>query len=241
MRMISIDDLDFSIHARAEVQTDVVDEYAARMKGNDVFPPVVVFRERRRGTLWLADGQHRVMAARQLNRAQIEADLRGGDRRDALLYACGANAAHGLRRTNADKRRAVELMLADEKWARDSNRWIAEKCAVDEKLVRRVRDKLSAAKPQMAQNERRVRRGGATHTQRLPTRQPVSSEQREVPRVQVDALTKAWDDASPEARREFVGWLREHHPEWFGPAPSQSPVAPPRRPDRSAPSPQPPA
>jgi hypothetical protein len=53
------------------------------MKGDDVFPPVVVFRERRRGTLWLADGQHRVMAARQLNRAQIEADLRGGDRRDA--------------------------------------------------------------------------------------------------------------------------------------------------------------
>jgi hypothetical protein len=117
--------------------------------------------------------------------------------------------------------------------ARDARQMVAD---LKERLA-----KFGLSLPQMAQNERRVRRGGATHTQRLPTRQPVSSEQREVPRVQVDALTKAWDDASPEARREFVGWLREHHPEWFGPAPSQSPVAPPRRPDRSAPSPQPPA
>ena len=108
MQSISIDDLDFSIHARARVRNDVVGEYAARMEAGDEFPAVVVFRETRRGTLWLADGQHRVKAARSLNRAEIEAEVRTGDRRAALLYGCGANLDHGLRRTNADKRRAVE-------------------------------------------------------------------------------------------------------------------------------------
>lgn len=36
--------------------------------------------------------------------------------REAILFIVGANASHGLRRTNADKRRTVERLLADEEW-----------------------------------------------------------------------------------------------------------------------------
>jgi hypothetical protein len=46
--------------------------------------------------------------------------------RGPLLHAVGANARHGLRRTNADKRRAVELLLADAEWAAKSSNWIAQ-------------------------------------------------------------------------------------------------------------------
>ena len=41
-------------------------------------------------------------------RAEIAADVRQGTRRDALLFAAGANSSHGLSRTTADKRRAIE-------------------------------------------------------------------------------------------------------------------------------------
>lgn len=59
-------------------------------------------------------------------------------RRDALLYAAGANGAHGLRRTNADKRRAVLLVLAAcPKW---SDRKIGEICGVDHKTVAAARE-----------------------------------------------------------------------------------------------------
>jgi hypothetical protein len=48
-----------------------------------------------------------------LGLAKISADVREGSRRDAILYAVGANASHGLKRTNRDKRNAVRVLLKD--------------------------------------------------------------------------------------------------------------------------------
>lgn len=48
---------------------------------------------------------------------EVPAEVRTGTLRDAVLYSVGANAAHGLRRSNAGKRRAVETLLADAEWA----------------------------------------------------------------------------------------------------------------------------
>jgi ParB-like chromosome segregation protein Spo0J len=225
MPMISIDDLDFSIHARARVRNDVVGEYAARMEAGDEFPAVVVFRERRRRTLWLADGQHRVKAARSLNRTEIEAEVRRGDRRAALLYACGANLDHGLRRTNADKRRAVELMLADEESRNLSDREIAQRCAVNHGLVGDVRRSMeadgrleeSSSEARTDKNGRTMNASGITGSNKRRVRQPVSKRNEThydpdyARQMEVDALTRAWDAASPAARGEFVAWLREHH------------------------------
>ncbi len=61
-----------------------------------------------------------------------QATERGSRRgkRDAILYACGANATNGIRRTNADKRQAVERLLTDEKWSLWSNVTIAKHCLV---------------------------------------------------------------------------------------------------------------
>ena len=51
--------------------------------------------------------------------------------------------AHGVRRTNADKRKAVMTLLQDEEWSQWSNVKIAEQCAVSDELVRKVRHELS--------------------------------------------------------------------------------------------------
>ena len=46
----------------------------------------------------------------------IAALVKAGTRRDAVLAAAGANAAHGLRRSAADKARAVDALLTDDEW-----------------------------------------------------------------------------------------------------------------------------
>jgi hypothetical protein len=87
----------------------------------------------------MGDGFHRFYAARRAGETTMLAEQRVGTRRDALLYACAANASHGLRRTNDDKRKAVSTMLGDEEWGDWSNRKIARHCGVDEKMVRSLR------------------------------------------------------------------------------------------------------
>ncbi|NUP58164.1 MAG: ParB N-terminal domain-containing protein [Pseudarthrobacter sp.] len=51
----------------------------------DESTPVVVFDVD--GILLLVDGQHRVAAAERLGRAKVRADVRKGQRRDALQFA----------------------------------------------------------------------------------------------------------------------------------------------------------
>ena len=156
---------------RAGLNAETVGEYMQTLKDSDQawpFPPVIVFFD---GTdYWLADGFHRVAAMRQLERIdeEIPADVRVGDRRAAVLYAAGANAVHGLRRTNADKRRAVEVLLRDEEWAAWSDHEIARRCVVDPKTVGNIRKELAASMeiPQMP-TERTVSRGGQTYAQNV--------------------------------------------------------------------------
>lgn len=75
----------------------------------------------------------------------------------------GANAEHGLPRTNADKRRAVEMLLADEEWVGWSNKQIAKACCVNPSTVDNCRNELSTEKRQI---DRKVERNGTIYTQR---------------------------------------------------------------------------
>jgi len=125
---------------RAELDPDTVAEYVEAMKGGAEFPAVVVFSDGE--TYWLVDGFHRVDAAKATGRETIPADVREGTRRDAVLYSVGANATHGLRRTNADKWRAVVTLLGDEEWRQWSDNEIARRCAVSQPYVSKLRDQL---------------------------------------------------------------------------------------------------
>ena len=94
---------------RTELRPETVNEYAADMLDGAVLPPIVVFHDG--CDFWIGDGFHRIEAARKIGRETIVAEIRRGSTRDAILHAVGANAVHGLRRTQADKRRAVEVLL----------------------------------------------------------------------------------------------------------------------------------
>lgn len=116
-----------------------VEEYTVAWEAGDTFPPLVVYRDAE-GTTWLSEGFHRLEAARLADGIDsVPCEVREGGRREALLHAVGSNATHGKRRTNEDKRRAVELLLADPEWAKKSDRWIAERCAVSNHFVATIR------------------------------------------------------------------------------------------------------
>ena len=80
------------------------------------------------------------LAAEQIDALDIPAELRKGGRVDALKYALGANAIHGQRRSNADKRRCVEIAVKE--FSGLSSRAIAELCAVSDFMVNQQRGAL---------------------------------------------------------------------------------------------------
>ncbi|BBU58530.1 hypothetical protein KU6B_47950 [Mameliella alba] len=129
---------DGGTQSRAAINEETVADYAEAMADpNTVFPAVVVYFDGR--DYWLADGFHRVAAWGRIGRIEVPADVRQGGRRQAVLHSCAANAAHGLRRTNADKRRAVMTLLEDDEWSKWSDREIARRCRVHHTTVSKVR------------------------------------------------------------------------------------------------------
>jgi hypothetical protein len=96
----------------------VIDDYAEAMRDGVKFPPIDVFGSED-GAFHLADGFHRLEAYRSAHPEveEIECNVHFGNRDDALLFACGANARHGLRRSRSDKLKAVVTLIRSETWS----------------------------------------------------------------------------------------------------------------------------
>lgn len=129
--------IDGGTQSRVEISQEAVADYAEALKAGAELPPVVVFHDG--ADHWLADGFHRFHAHGMAGKASVLADIRAGTQRDAVLFSLGANCTHGLRRTNADKRKAVAAMLADSEWSGWSDRKIAEACGVSNTFVSNLR------------------------------------------------------------------------------------------------------
>lgn len=164
MSTINIADIrvDGGTQSRAAIDRGVVADYADAMKDGAAFPPITVFFDGR--SYWLGDGFHRYEAYAAAQVYDVPADIRQGTQRDAILFSVGANASHGLRRTNDDKRRAVLTLLNDPEWAAWSDREIARACCVTHPFVAKQRSDLSGNGYQIAP-ERTVTRNGTTYQQ----------------------------------------------------------------------------
>jgi hypothetical protein len=116
--------VDPAIQQRAAgTSQDIVDEYAEAMRNGAEFPPIDVFNNGDGGFdlangFDLADGFHRLKAHRLAHpdANNIECKVHLGNRDDALLFACGANAQHGLQRSRSDKLKAVMTLIHSERY-----------------------------------------------------------------------------------------------------------------------------
>jgi hypothetical protein len=149
--------------SRVELSQSTIAEYAEAIRFGTDLPPVAMFFDG--AAFWLADGFHRYHAHRQAGAMEISAEIRIGTQRDAVLFSVGANASHGLRRTNEDKRRAVETLLADSEWKTWSQERIAKACQVSTGFVSKLVNQASLHGEEMKPAVRVVERNGTTYEQ----------------------------------------------------------------------------
>jgi hypothetical protein len=142
-KRISLHDIviDDEVLVRTKIDEDHLENLIEALKQSTDLPPVVVFNDD--GTLILADGYHRYEAAKKCKKNKIKAVVHKGSKRQAILFACGANSGHGLRRTNEDKLCAVTKLLTDSDWSKWSDGKIAKRCAVSQVFVSNVRKDLT--------------------------------------------------------------------------------------------------
>ena len=137
--------VDGDLQVRDKINEDAVREYADVIRGGGKMPPVTVFFDGK--SYHLADGWHRYFGHKQAAFPEIEAEIHNGTRRDAILFALSANDKHGLRRTNADKRRSVLVLLEDFEWSEWNNTKIAEVCGVSATFVDKIRKETNTPTP----------------------------------------------------------------------------------------------
>jgi hypothetical protein len=129
---------------RTGLNHEVVNEYAEAISEGDRFPPIKVKYDG--FNYWLTDGFHTTEAAWSIGKTEIEAVITKGTLRDAILDSVGVNAEHGLRRSRADKRRAVTTLLQDPEWRKWSDREIARRCKVSNTFVSKFRNEFCNTK-----------------------------------------------------------------------------------------------
>jgi hypothetical protein len=195
-----------STQTRAELNDTVIAEYAEAYEQGIDLPPIDVYFEEE--SYWLADGFHRLRAAQRIGRDSIAANVHQGGQRDAIFHAVGANETHGLRRTNADRRHAVSIMLQDPEWSQWSDRDLADRCMVSHTFVNRIRHEMDLAKVEPVKEERRKYQhagktqimrteniGAGTRRSQAKPQQGIDAEQAtEAPtvnRLQLDAASTA--------------------------------------------------
>lgn len=130
--------LDQKLQSRTEINEQTIEDYADAIKMGDEFPPVLAYFD---GVhYYLTDGYHRYHAHKKAEKVSILCAVVNGTFRDAVLHATGVNAKHGMRRTHADKRKAVMTLLDDFEWSDWSNAEIARQCGVSPTFVANLRD-----------------------------------------------------------------------------------------------------
>jgi hypothetical protein len=150
-------------------------------------------------------------AYREAGEGEVPCDVRQGTQRDAVLHSVGANSAHGVRRTNADKRRAAETLLRDEEWSKWSDREIARRACVSQPFVSKLR--ASDNRCQMGAGElrpegeepRRATRNGRPHAVRTgginQNRRKARASKRSTPEEEVEHLDAVLTAATEAAQR----------------------------------------
>lgn len=131
---VKIDELDLSLQTRCGTDLETIQNYAEAMADGAQFPDVTVFTDGRHN--WLADGFHRVEAARRIGRTTIAADVRKGTEDDAVVFGGTANNKQGKRPTRADVQHFLTMV-----WERKEAVFggtptggnLAEKCGVSKR------------------------------------------------------------------------------------------------------------
>lgn len=132
---------DLKYQKRAKEDASAIKDLVTAYEDEDDVPAIEVIDT---GNEYIiVDGFHRFAAATEAGLDSIQCEVTEGTQRDAFIRSLGANANNkALKRTNADKRKAVESALADEIFSELSSRDVASICRVSHTIVNRIRKEL---------------------------------------------------------------------------------------------------
>jgi ParB-like chromosome segregation protein Spo0J len=166
----------------------------ALLAAPDAWAPILV----RRADLTIVDGQHRIAAARRLDRTEIEAELFDGDAEAAFLEFVQRHARlrEGLNRR--ERRSAARRVLdTHREW---SDRRIAELCGISPKTVAELRRELPEVDGEEAGDVRVGRDGRARPVDAAARRALIVAALRERPDASLRAIARTVG-VSPETVR----------------------------------------
>jgi len=132
---------DPELQVRDKLNKSMVDQFAERMETEaDLknFVAIDVFFDGEK--YWLADGHHRVEAAKKKGYDKIWAIVHQGTQNDALLAAVAINARHGLPLTRSERRRAVVTVV--KRCPDQSIRSIAALVGLSHQTIIRIKNQL---------------------------------------------------------------------------------------------------
>lgn len=171
---LKLDDIriDGDTQPRVAIDQQAVDDYATDITAGQKLPPVEVIHDG--ADYWLVDGFHRYHSHRKAGKKTIAALVRSGTIEDARWASLAANRSHGLRRSNADKAKAVQRALATHPEL--SDRAIAEHVGVSNDMVSRYRREVSSddtsTAPETPREETRKGRDGKSYPAPKPQPAP---------------------------------------------------------------------
>src|SRR6516164_2555667 len=126
-----------AIQPRERLDTGITRTYTENWEdaepGQDPFPPIDVFAVQ--DAYYVADGFHRLAAARQAGRDMIRCRVHQGTMRDAMIFAIFANVRRGLRYQGGDVTRILERLLRDPEYAQVKDRPLADQVGVSHVYV----------------------------------------------------------------------------------------------------------
>lgn len=155
---------------RVEMDNSIIAEYAEQMAAGDVFPPIRVIRMASDGKLYIADGFHRYYAAKKLRRQTIAVEIvkDNGTHTDILLECVKANNTHGLRRTNEDKHRAIEMILSEPAFAKLGNKKISVLALVSKSMVIDFKRRMAGELTRYEKEGKQAKKGVGTTQGKQP-------------------------------------------------------------------------
>lgn len=149
---------------REKLDRKHIDDLVRDWKRGAKFEPALAYYDGQ--DYWLIDGYHRNAALEELDESKILISVRCGTLSDATWHSYSVNQHKALKRSNADKQRAIIGALKHPYGASRSNVQIAEHCGVDEGTVRAWRKKLENSGEIEPNHERTVTRRGKTYSQK---------------------------------------------------------------------------
>ena len=194
---IGLIDRESKTQPRGYLDNPTIESYADSMLDEyEKFPPVTVFYDGSRH--YLADGFHRVAAALKIKRTTIKSEIKTGSLEEAQWHSYSANSRQGLRRTNEDKRRAVESALKHPNAINMSDVALGKHLGVSENTIKKYRNLLGVGKSETRTVTKNINGKTTTFQQKVSSEKRSEAQKKNNNQFEYWNRDDAWDIPIPD-------------------------------------------